>query len=85
MARTKVYKQKAITSTISADVKMTVKLGDNYFSISGHEERTVPNEPDVELDREWEFLWDNVYEECDKEMEKVLQEFDNKKSKKTRK
>lgn len=85
MARKKVYTQKAVTSSISADVKMTVKLGDNYFSISGHEERTVPNEPDVELDREYEFLWDNVYNECDKELEKILKEFDTKSSKKVRK
>lgn len=62
MAR-KMYVPKGVTTSISADIKMTVKIRDNYYSIAGHEERSLPATEDVELEKEWEFLYDELYNE----------------------
>lgn len=56
----KTYVPKGITTCISADVKMTVKIKDNYYSIAGHEERSLPAE-DVNLEYEWNDLYDELY------------------------
>lgn len=66
MARAKkeVYVQKAVTTGISADVKMTIKIRDNYYSVNAHEDRTVPDSPDVNLHKEWVLLYNSVYDEC---------------------
>lgn len=68
------YAPKAITSSISAKVKLTMKVRDNYISVEGNEERTVPDVAGVNMDKEWRFLWDNVYDVCDAEMAKILKE-----------
>lgn len=62
MAR-KMYVSKGVTTSISADIKMTVKIRDNYYSVAGHEERSLPATEDVELEKEWEFLYDELYNE----------------------
>ena len=62
MAR-KMYVPKGVTTSISADIKMTVKIRDNYYSVAGHEERSLPATEDVELEKEWEFLYDELYNE----------------------
>lgn len=59
----KMYVPKGITTSISADIKMTVKIRDNYYSVAGHEERSLPATEDVELEKEWEFLYDELYNE----------------------
>lgn len=69
-----IYEQKAITSSISAKVKLTMKINDNYISVEGNEERTVPDTTGVNMDKEWRFLWDNVYDVCDAELAKILKE-----------
>lgn len=70
MAR-KMYVSKAKTTVISADVKMTVKIRDNYYSVAGHEERSVPPDDDVELDKEWEFLYEELYNEVEMELREI--------------
>lgn len=62
MAR-KMYVPKGVTTSISADIKMTVKIRDNYYSVAGYEERSLPATEDVELEKEWEFLYDELYNE----------------------
>lgn len=71
---TRMYTPKAKTTSISARVKLTVKVFDNYVSVEGNEERTVPDVDKVNLDKEWQFLWDNVYNVCEIELHKALKE-----------
>ncbi len=79
MAARKAYTQQAVTTGISADVKMTIKINDNYFSVSAHEDRTVPETANV--DKEWEFLYESVYNVCAKEILEIQEQFSGRKNK----
>lgn len=72
--RKKVYTQQAVTTTITADVKMTIKIGDNYYSVNTREERSVPETADVE--REWDFLYESVYNKCGSEILNIQEIFE---------
>ena len=72
--RQKKYVPKAKTTTISAHVKMTLKVRDNFVSVEGQEERSVPTDEDVNVGKEWEALWDSVYATCDEEMTLILKD-----------
>ena len=77
--RQKKYVPKAKTTTISAHVKMTLKVRDNFISVEGAEERSVPDEEDVNVGKEWDALWDSVFSTCDEEMALILQDMKAKK------
>ena len=78
--RKKVYVPKAVPTTISAKVKLTVKIKDNYFSVEGNEERTIPVEAkDVDLSKEWDLLWEDVETVCDNELANIISEMRGKK------
>lgn len=70
------YEPKAVPTSITANVKLTVKIRDNFISVEGREERTVPPDPDVNLDKEWQFLYDDVYEVCNVQLGKIVKEMD---------
>lgn len=74
----KVYVPKGITTCISADVKMTVKIRDNYYSVTGHEERSLPAE-DVNLEYEWDDLYDELYDTVADQLRNIKASFRNKK------
>lgn len=75
MAKRKVYVPKAVPTTISARVKLTVKIKDNYFSVEGNEERTIPVEAaDVDLGKEWDLLWQDVETVCEDELGNIIDE-----------
>lgn len=78
MAR-KMYLPKSTTTNISADIKMTVKIADNYYSVTGHEERSVPASDEVELDKEWEFLYDELYDEVASQIQQIKDAFKKRK------
>lgn len=75
----KMYIPKGVTTSISADIKMTIMIRNNYYSVAGHEERSIPDSPDVDIEKEWEFL----YEELENSVAMELQQIkDNLKPKK---
>ena len=75
MARTKKaeYVSKAITTTIKASSRASIKVGDNFYTVEGTEERTVPEDCDIEKERT--FLWDTVNGEVDSQIEEILQAY----------
>lgn len=83
MARRKseVYEVQAETTSISARVKLTLKVRDNFISVEGNEERTVPQNVRVNMGKEWEALWASVYATCDEEIANILQDMKTGKSK----
>ena len=75
MARQKAtYTPKAVPTSISARVKLTLKVRDNFISVEGNEERTVPQDVDVNMGKEWEALWDDVYATCDDALADILKD-----------
>ncbi len=71
MEKKKMYKIKGKTTSIAADIKITLKVRDNYISVSGHEERAISEDPAIDMDREWEDLWDSLFVQCDEEAGKL--------------
>lgn len=69
------YKVKAVTSSIRATSRASVKIKDNFYTIEYSEERIIPDVKGINLDKEKVALWDAVNTECDKQIEDILKTF----------
>ena len=78
MARTKKaeYVSKAITTSIKASSRASIKVGDNFYTIEWTEERTVPEDCDIEKERT--FLWEAVNNEVDNQIQDILDAYGSK-------
>ena len=65
------YEQKAITTTIRATSRASVKIRDNFYTLEYCEERAIPDIEGVDLDTEKRILWDAVNSEVDKQIEDI--------------
>ena len=69
------YEQKAITTTIRAtsrvSVKVSTKGGDNFYTVEYCEERAIPDVEGVDLEAEKKILWDDVNREVDTQVEDI--------------
>lgn len=63
------YEQKAITTTIRATSRASVKIKESYYTLEYCEERTIPDIEGVDLEAEKRLLWDAVNGECDRQIE----------------
>lgn len=71
MARTKkAYESKATTITIRATSRASVKIRDNFFTVEWCEERSVPS--DCNIDEERKLLWETCNNECDNQIQEIL-------------
>lgn len=68
------YKQKAVTTKITAVSRCAVKIRDNFYTIEYSEERSVP-EVDVDLDQERKMLWDDVNTVVDDQITDIIRTF----------
>lgn len=71
----KIYTPKAKPTAIAATISSTLKLKDNYFKVEVHEERSIEADTDVDMDREWEFLLDELNGICDDQTDEILKSF----------
>jgi len=61
-------KSKAIATSIRYTSRMSLKIGETFYTMEACEERTLPNDlTPEEVQTEREFLWDCVNEEVDKQ------------------
>lgn len=58
---------KGITKSITASGRMSVKLGNNYYTFEFTEERSVPEDCDLEIEREE--LWNTVIGEVERQVD----------------
>ena len=72
----KAYESKAITTTIKASSRASIKIGDNFYTIEWTEERTVPEDCDIEKERT--FLWETVNGEVDGQIQDILDAYGKK-------
>mgnify|MGYP007122065341 CR=1 FL=1 len=63
------YEQKAITTTIRATSRASVKIRDNFYTLEYCEERVIPDIEGVDLEMEKRLLWDDVNREVDQQIE----------------
>ena len=69
------YEQKAVTNSIKATSRASVKIRDNFYTVEFCEERLIPDVPDVDLDTERRILWDKVNTEVDAQIEDIIKTF----------
>lgn len=77
MAKTKTYESKATTTSIAISSRASVKVGDNFYTIEYHEERSIPEDANVEEERK--ILWDVCNNECDFQIQEILDAYGKKK------
>lgn len=70
MARAKkAYESKAITTSIRITSRASVKIHDNFFTVEYCEERSIPEDANIEAERK--ILWDIANVECDNQIKEI--------------
>ena len=69
------YEIKAIIKTIKATSRASVKVGESYYTVEYSEERIIPDIEGVNIEKERQFLCDEVNAECDNQIEDILKTF----------
>lgn len=65
------YKSKAITSTIKATSRISLKVNETFYTLEYTEERLIPAIEGIDIEKERAILWDTVNAEVDKQAEDV--------------
>ena len=73
MAKAKVYESKAITTTIRATSRASIKVKDNFYTVEYCEERSVPEDCNIEEERK--LLWDDCNAEVDNQIQEIMDTF----------
>lgn len=77
MAKAKQYESKAITTDIRITSRASVKIGDNFYTVEYCEGRSIPE--DANIDEERKLLWETCNNECDFQIEEILNAYGKKK------
>ena len=72
MSKKPEYQSLTRTTLIAATSRCAIKVDDTFYTMEYHEERQVPDLPDVDLVKERELLWDTCNSEVDKQVEDVM-------------
>lgn len=75
MANEQQYEPMAIITKISATSRASVKVKDSFYTVEYAEERAIPADMDVDIDKERQALWDTVNDECDHQVEEIIKNF----------
>lgn len=65
------YTQKAIPTIIKATSRISLKVGETFYTLEYTEERSIPDFEETNIEKERQFLWDTVNAEVDKQAEEV--------------
>ena len=76
MAKSKEYESKAITTTIQASSRASIKVGDNFYTIEWSEERSIPEDANIEEERK--LLWETANGEVDNQITEILEAYGKK-------
>lgn len=66
------YEVKGKTTKFTAVSRCAIKIKDNYYTLELSEERVLPEDAEVDMDKEYEALFDNLNTQIDRQMEDVL-------------
>lgn len=73
MTKVKEYESKATVTTIKCNSRISLKIKDNFYTIEYGEERTIPEDANVEKERQ--LLWDDCNNEVDRQAEEIKNMF----------
>ena len=79
MAKKKEYVSMMATTEISASSKIAMKIKDNYYTIQASETKTVIDDGGIDMDKEWDILFDELNEVVDKQCDDIAKTFNIKK------
>lgn len=72
------YKSHTVPTTISATSRLAIKIRDNYYTIEAHGERTVVEQEGLDLDAEWQMLFNDINRVVDNQAEDIVESTKNK-------
>lgn len=72
------YNPKGIPTRIRATSRCAIKIRDNYYTIETEEERSIPEEGSVNMDLEFEALFEELNNVTDKQIQDIIKTFGNK-------
>ena len=75
MAKKKEYVSMMATTEISASSKIAMKIKDNYYTIQASETKTVIDDGGIDMDKEWDILFDELNEVVDKQCDDIARTF----------
>lgn len=71
------YESQAVTTSIQAHSRISVKLNDTFYTFEFMEERQFPidlmDESTIDFAKEKELLWDEVHAQVDKQVQDVVE------------
>ena len=67
------YISKAITTSIRVTSRASMKVSDNFFTVEYCEERSVPEDCNIEEERK--LLWDDCNAEVDNQIQEIMDTF----------
>jgi len=70
------YKSQAVTTSIQAHSRISVKLNDTFYTFEFVEKREFPvdlvDEGTIKFEKERELLWDDVHAQVDKQVQDAV-------------
>ena len=69
------YEVKGKTTKITATSRCSIKIKDNFYTQELIEERVLPENEEVDLNKEYEALFNSVNDEIDRQMGDILKTF----------
>ena len=69
------YEVKGKTTKITATSRCAIKIKDNFYTQELIEERVLPENEEVDLNKEYEALFNSINDEIDKQMQEILETF----------
>lgn len=66
------YEVKGKTTKITAISRCAIKVKDNYYTMELSEERTIPDDVEIDLEKEYDDLFNSINAEIDKQCQDVL-------------
>ena len=66
------YEIKGKTTKITATSRCALKVKDNYYTLELTEERTMPDDVEIDLDKEYRAVFDSINAEIDNQIQDVL-------------
>lgn len=71
MAKKADYESKAVTQTIRATSRISLKKGDTFYTLEYSEERVIPEIDGINIEEERKLLWDCINGEVDAQAQDI--------------
>lgn len=75
MAKKKEYQSLGVTTSIAITSRASVNINNKYYTVEYHEERQIPDLPEVDLVKERKLLWDTCNAEVDVQLEEIYKTY----------